>query len=123
VSRGTRVHTVRIPPDLRAQLNEVIERSIHTRAAGQWTLTDLILTGLQEKLDHMQRSNRPRRRRSKGKRTLASLQCSHCLKDMCLDDCGSFTNHPDFGWIAECWECLELLSQIPKTIGNSDKDS
>jgi len=63
MSKGSKVLPFRIPAELLAEVDGVIERSHDTRAGEPWTRTAFILAALKEKLAHMRRSNTKKKKR------------------------------------------------------------
>jgi len=123
MSRGTPIHSLRIPPELAVKLQEWIEQSLNTRAAGPFTLTSLLLKAVEEKLAHRKRSNGPRCKPKKPHGPQHKLLCENCRGEMTLDDCGQFTNDPLGGWLAQCWECLNLHGPFAPGVPSDHKDS
>jgi hypothetical protein len=61
MSRGTFVTTLRIPPALREVCQQYLAVREKNPMVPPWTMTDLILNALREKLSHIKRSSRPRK--------------------------------------------------------------
>lgn len=62
MSKGSPVIPCRFPADLLAQVDQTIRRSQDTRAGEPWNRTTFILQAVRDKLNHMERSRRPRKR-------------------------------------------------------------
>lgn len=56
MAQGSPVLSVRIPSELLALIDEVIDRSAATRKDGPWTRSSFIIAAIEEKLDKMARS-------------------------------------------------------------------
>lgn len=64
MSKGTPITCVRIPPDMLAQVDALVERSITHAAEEPWTRTSWIVQAIREKLAKRLRSNSRKRRKS-----------------------------------------------------------
>jgi hypothetical protein len=91
-----------------AEIQEVIQRSETTRFEGQWSLTGLILSGIKEKLRHMERSRKSRRNRKQKVKLPVKLICEECDKEIVRQDGGQFTLTPEGVWFVQCWPCYLL---------------
>lgn len=65
-NRGSPIVTLRVPPELLERVKARVARSLHTSRGEPLTVTAFILKALEDKLDHIERSNRPRSRRPAG---------------------------------------------------------
>ena len=63
--RGTPRFAIRLPDDLRAEIERNVERSTHTRKREPYTLSSWVIDAIKMKLDHVERSRRPRRRKGR----------------------------------------------------------
>lgn len=64
MSKGNQPYLVRIPPEQGREMNECItRRNIYTQFE-PWNTQQFILTAIREKIAHMNRSRRPRRRKA-----------------------------------------------------------
>lgn len=59
--RGTKITTLRIPAELRKRIEAAMISANRTRKDQPYTTTAWIIAALMEKLDHLQRSRRPKR--------------------------------------------------------------
>jgi hypothetical protein len=123
MSRGTPVVSFRLPPDLEQQLKEVMDRSETTRLAGPWTLSALIVSGIKEKLRHLEAGRRSRKRLTKARGPQGALVCEECLCQMTLDHAGQFTNDPVLGWVICCWDCLVKVGPFKPVPSPNEVDS
>lgn len=67
-NRGTRVVTFRPPPELLAEIDQYCATASVRRKEGEYTRTEFLLAALREKLDHIARSNRLKKRDRKSVR-------------------------------------------------------
>jgi membrane protease subunit (stomatin/prohibitin family) len=109
---GSPRQTVRIEPALLAEIETVVERSIDKRFAGPWTISSLIVQALKEKLDHLKRSSRSKRKRQQRDAQQRTWKCEECAALMTLDSAGRIETSPDGSQIACCWSCLSVQGLI-----------
>lgn len=62
MSKGSKVVPVRMGEDLLEQVKAIVKRSAKTRFEGEWTVSEFVRAAVVDKLRHMERSRRPRRR-------------------------------------------------------------
>lgn len=60
---GNPTVSVRLPPELTAEIDRIILRSADKREAGPWTRHSFIVAAIRDKLAHMERGRRSRKRR------------------------------------------------------------
>jgi hypothetical protein len=106
MSKGTPRVTLRVPEELRSALQEVIDRSELFRAAGAWDTTSLILQAVKDKLNHMERSRRSRRKSKLTSTLERKVICENCSLQFLAEEPGSITICPDGSRVAVCWDCL-----------------
>lgn len=106
MSKGTPRTTIRIPPELEAQLMAEIERSETTRFDGPWNLTSIILAGVKEKLRHLRAGRKEGGRKKREKTKGSHFYCEQCTEGLSNTDSGSVTLCPDGTFVAVCWLCL-----------------
>lgn len=63
MSKGSQIIPVRFPAHLLQLVDAVVARSADKRPEGPWTRSSFILKAVEDKLQHMLRSRRPKRQR------------------------------------------------------------
>lgn len=66
MSKGTRIYSLRLPPELMDEVEMAIERSVGNRAAEPYNRTTWIIAAIREKLAHLKRSSGRRKSIVKG---------------------------------------------------------
>ena len=54
--QGSPIVPVRFPPELLAEVQDVVKGSVHRRRAEAWDVSSFIRTAVRDKLDHMRRA-------------------------------------------------------------------
>ena len=62
MSKGSRIVPVRVPDELLVRLSAAVERSARTRFDGPWSVSEFVRSAIEDKLQHMERSRRSRKR-------------------------------------------------------------
>lgn len=65
MSKGTPVITIRIPPGVVQQIDEIAKQSINRKATEPWTRSSWIMQAIVDKLDHVRRGREASKRRRK----------------------------------------------------------
>jgi hypothetical protein len=72
MSIGTPIATLRIPREIRSQIDAAIDRSKGCRKEGDYTLTTWIIAAIQEKLRHTERRKKQQEKRKCGTQSLST---------------------------------------------------
>lgn len=76
MSKGSRIITLRLPPELEARVMETIESNNRHRREEEWTITSWVIDCIREKLRHQSAAQVQREKRqqaARDKRRLAEL--------------------------------------------------
>lgn len=79
MSRGTPVRTFRVSDELWAEVLRVVEARNSRTVKDQWTVASFVLEAMVDKLDHMARGRKSRRRRKQLLATITGERWEVCL--------------------------------------------
>lgn len=68
MSKGTRIYSLRIPPELMGQVQDFVQRNFDRYPNGELTVTRFIVDAIRERLGKLERAKRSGRRSAERKR-------------------------------------------------------
>jgi hypothetical protein len=123
MSKGSPIITLRLPPALLTLVRSAIARSEHTRFEGPWDLSSFIVAAIREKLAHMERSNRPRRKAKQPPESAAMVRCEKCSVVFLWGDDGAYRVGADGGWLFTCPDCCVAAESVSQGASIASVDS